>query len=83
MYVSVALASAIHRSFPTRHDKPEDIEELFMEGPYELCRHPFYFFTMLSRISISLTLASLIGLFVAIALIPAWLFLIKVEERAH
>ncbi len=81
LYTSVALASAIHRSYPTRHDRPEDMGELFTEGPYRLCRHPFYFFTMLAQISIPLAFASLIGLLVAVALIPAWMLLIKVEER--
>ncbi len=36
---------------------------------------------MLTQISIPLALASLIGLLIAIALIPAWIFLIKIEER--
>jgi len=81
LYISIALALAIHRSYPARHDKPEDIGKLLTEGPYELCRHPLYFFTMITQISIPLTLASLIGLLVAISLAPAWLLLVKVEER--
>ncbi|MEB3757122.1 MAG: hypothetical protein GSR79_09760 [Desulfurococcales archaeon] len=71
----------MHRSYPMRHDRPKDMEKLYTEGPYELCRHPFYFFILLAQFMISLTLASLMGLFVTIALIPAWLFLIKIEER--
>ena len=81
LYVSVALALAIHRSYSMRHDRPKDMKKLYTEGPYELCRHPFYFFILLTQFTISLTLASLMGLFVTIALIPAWLFLLKIEER--
>ena len=81
LYASVALAAAIHRSFPEKHDTPEDTGVLFTEGPYGLCRHPFYFFTMLAQLSIPLTFASLLGLAVAAALIPAWRLLVRVEER--
>ena len=81
LYASVALAAAIHRSFPEKHDTPEDTGVLFTEGPYGLCRHPFYFFTMLAQLSIPLIYASLAGLAVAAALIPAWRLLIAVEER--
>ncbi|MEB3756275.1 MAG: hypothetical protein GSR79_05395 [Desulfurococcales archaeon] len=81
LYTSVSLALAIHRSFPTRHDNPEDLDKLFEEGPYELCRHPFYFLIIITHISISLILSSIIGLFATIILIPGWLFLIKIEER--
>lgn len=81
LYTSVALASAIHRSYPAKHDKPEDVKELFVEGPYKLCRHPFYLLTMMAQISIALSLASLMGLLTAITLIPLWLFLIRVEEK--
>ncbi len=81
LFTSVALALAIHRSYPEKHDEPKDMGRLFTEGPYELCRHPFYLFTMLSQISIPLTLTSFAGLLVALILIPAWILLIKGEER--
>ena len=80
LYVSVALATAIHRSYPARHDSPEDVRELFAEGPYELCRHPFYFFAMLAQISLPAALASLPGLVLSAALIPAWAALARIEE---
>ncbi len=81
LYISISLALAIHRSYPAKHDKPEDIGQLFTEGPYSQCRHPFYLLVMLAQISTPLTLTSLTGLLVAIALIPAWLVLIKIEEE--
>ncbi|MCE4620423.1 MAG: hypothetical protein F7C33_05300 [Desulfurococcales archaeon] len=52
LYISVALALAIHRSFPGSHDRPEEVGELLTEGPYGLCRHPFYFLVMLAQASI-------------------------------
>lgn len=47
-FTSVALMTAIHRKYPSRHDKPEDIGELFCECPYALCRHPLYFLLLLA-----------------------------------
>ena len=81
LFVSTALASAIHRSFPPKHDRPEDFERLYLEGPYKLCRHPFYFFLMLIQISIPLIFLSVPGLVMTILLIPAWFILVKTEER--
>ncbi len=81
LYVSVALASAIHRSYPARHDKPKDMESLLTEGPYSLCRHPFYLFMILIQIAIPLTMVSILGILFAVALIPAWIYLIKLEEK--
>lgn len=81
LYTSVALASAIHRSYPEKHDEPKDMGQLLVEGPYELCRHPFYFLTMLAQVAIPLTLTSLTGLLVALALTPAWLLLVRLEEK--
>ena len=80
-FISVALASAIHRSFPPKHDRPEDFERLYTEGPYQLCRHPFYFFLMLIQISIPLIFLSAPGLLLALAFIPLWYALAKVEEE--
>ncbi len=80
LYASVALASAIHRSYPARHDSPGDVGELYTEGPYRLCRHPFYMLVMLAQAAMALTLASPAGLLVAAALIPAWIALARVEE---
>ncbi len=81
LFISVALASAIHRSFPPKHDKPEDFERLYTEGPYQLCRHPFYFFLMLIQISIPLIFLSAPGSLLALAFIPLWYTLAKVEEE--
>ncbi len=81
LYVSVALGSAIHRSYPEKHDKPLDTGRLFTEGPYELCRHPFYLFMILAQLSIPLVLGSAPGLVLATGLLPAWLLLVRIEER--
>ena len=80
-FTSVALASAVHRSFPPKHDEPKDFEMLYTEGPYQLCRHPFYFLLMIIQISIPLIFLSAPGLFLALAFVPAWYALAKVEER--
>ena len=50
-------------------------------GPYELCRHPMYFFAVIAQLSIPITLLSLWGILVVVALTPLWLHLIKLEER--
>ena len=81
LFTSVALAMAIHASYPERHDKPEDFERLYTEGPYRLCRHPFYSLMMLAQFSFALTFRSLAGLIVSMIMIPLWLALIRVEER--
>jgi len=81
LYASVTLSSAIHRSYPDKHDKPSDMGRLFTEGPYELCRHPFYLFTILAQLSIPLVPVSAPGLVLAAGLLPAWLLLVRIEER--
>ena len=81
LYVSVALGAAIHRSYPDRHDEPRDTGRLFTEGPYELCRHPFYLFMILVQFSIPLVLVSAPGLVLAAGLLPAWSLLVRIEER--
>ena len=65
LYVSVALASAIHRSYPAKHDKPEDIGKTIYRRTLLTVSSPILFFTMLTQISIPLALASPIGLLTA------------------
>jgi len=81
IFTSITLALAIHRSYPEKHDQPKDFSELFTKGPYELCRHPFYFFIMLAQISIPFIIFSLWGVLTALALTPLWLYLVKLEEQ--
>jgi len=81
LYIAVTLAVAIHESYPEKHDLPEDFKELLTSGPYELCRHPFYLFIMITQLSIPLALLSIWGLATSIALTPLWLYLIKIEEK--
>ncbi len=81
LFVSTALAASIHSSYPERHDSPGDFSQLLVKGPYELCRHPMYFFTVIAQLSIPITLLSLWGILVAVAITPLWINLIKLEER--
>ncbi|NPB00375.1 MAG: isoprenylcysteine carboxylmethyltransferase family protein [Crenarchaeota archaeon] len=81
LYVSLALALAIHRSYPKRHDSPRDFKELLTRGPYRLCRHPFYLLTMIAQISIAIVALSIWGIATALLMIPLWLYLIRLEEQ--
>ncbi len=80
-YVSVALAVAIHRSYPEKHDSPRDTGALFTEGPYSLCRHPFYLFLILIQASIPLIFLSFWGIITLVAFLPLWFLLVRVEEK--
>ena len=71
----------IHGLFPEKHDKPGDFPILLTDGPYRLCRHPFYFWTMMNLLSIPLILGSIPGLILWIAIFPFWVILIKIEEK--
>ncbi len=81
LYVSIALAAAIHRSYPEKHDSPRDTGTLFTEGPYSLCRHPFYLFLILVQASIPLIFLSFWGIIVITGFIPLWLLLVRIEEK--
>jgi len=81
LFASASLALAIHRSYPKRHDLPSDFSELLTEGPYRVCRHPFYLLLIVAQFSISLSMLSLWGLLTAAALIPLWVLLIRLEEK--
>ena len=79
--LTLISAIRIHSIYPEKHDKPLDFPELITNGPYSICRHPFYGVLILNQYSIALTLLSLYGLIITTALLPFWLFLIKIEER--
>ena len=78
---STVLAYKVHSMYPERHDKPEDFPELLTNGPYAYCRHPFYLALILNKASIPLYFCSLPGLLVFALTLPAWLHLIRIEER--
>ncbi len=78
---SICQMMRLHRLFPERHDKPSDFPELITWGPYSLCRHPFYFWTMINQLSIPLILGSLPGLVAWLATLPFWVILMKIEEK--
>ncbi len=61
LFSSAALSLSIHRSYPRKHDVPSDIAELYTDGPYALCRHPYYFFTIVVQASIPGVVLSLPG----------------------
>ncbi len=71
----------IHNLFPEKHEKPEDFPTLLTNGPYRLCRHPFYFWTIMNLLSIPLILGSIPGLVSWACMFPFWLILMKIEER--
>ena len=78
---SIGQMMRIHGLFPERHDKPSDFPELITWGPYSLCRHPFYFWTIINQLSIPLILGSLPGLVAWLASLPFWVILMKTEEK--
>jgi len=79
--LSTLVAYKIHSLYPARHDKPSDFPKLLTDGPYRLCRHPFYASLMINQLSIPLIGNSTMGLLLFILLIPFWIILIKKEER--
>ncbi len=81
LFTSASLAAAIHRSYPKRHDEPSDIGQLYTEGPYALCRHPFYLLLILVQFSIPAYTLSLWGAIVCLAMLPLWMLLVRLEEK--
>ena len=79
--VSVAAAVAIHGSYPERHDTASDFPELMTEGPYALCRHPFYLSLMGVQVGTFLYMDSFLGLVAFLFTLPLWYLLILKEER--
>lgn len=71
----------IHSLFPEKHEKPEDFPILLTNGPYRLCRHPFYFWTIMNLLSIPLILGSIPGVVSWTAVFPLWIILMKAEEK--
>jgi len=80
-FTSVALMASIHRKYPSKHDRPEDIGELYCEGPYALCRHPLYLLMVLAQVSIPLFMVSLWGFVTWVLFLPGWVLFIKIEEK--
>ncbi len=78
---SLFAAFYIHSMYPKKHDKPSDFPELLKTGPYSVVRHPFYLAVMVNQLSITLILASWLGLLAFLALLPLWFRLIEVEEQ--
>ena len=79
--LSVVGMICIHRMYPEKHDRPSDFPRLLQEGPYALCRNPFYGLTMVNQIAIARLFLSLEGVALFIVLIPLWYALIRLEER--
>jgi len=80
LLASTTLVFAIHSSYLEEHEKPNDFSQLLLEGPYSLCRHPFYLLLIISQLSIAVYSLSLQGLLVFIVASPIWYVLIRVEE---
>jgi len=81
LFASVTLASIIHDYYPKKHDKPEDFPSLIQEGPYSLCRHPFYFLLVALQICVAVYFLSYQALISSILVLPLWFGLIRVEEK--
>ncbi len=78
---SIGQMIRLHGLFPEKHDKPSDFPELITWGPYSLCRHPFYFWTIINQLSIPLILGSLSGLIAWLATLPFWIIFMRIEEK--
>ncbi len=78
---SIGQMMRLHGLFPERHNKPSDFPELLTWGPYSLCRHPFYFWTITNQLSIPLIFGSLPGLVCWLATLPFWIIFMKIEEK--
>ena len=78
--LSTAMAWRIHSMFPKKHEKPEDFPRLLKDGPYRYCRHPFYLSLILNQVSIPMIVHSAFGAVLFLATLPAWYYLIRLEE---
>ncbi len=78
--LSAVMAWRIHSMFPKRHEKPEDFPRLLKDGPYRYCRHPFYLSLIINQASIPMIMHSAVGAILFIAALPAWYYLVRLEE---
>jgi len=79
--LTIVATIRIHNIYPEKHDELSDFPRVITEGPYSICRHPFYAVLIVNQYSIALIGFSLEGLLMSTAMLPLWILLMQVEEK--
>ena len=77
----LAMAAAIHRSFPKEHEKASQFPKLYTKGTYSHCRHPLYLTLIILQFLLPIYMWSLEGLLIWLLTLPLWYALARIEEK--
>jgi len=78
---AAVFAIYVHSLFPRTHKRPEDFEQLLVDGPYRYVRHPFYSAFIVMGFGIALYFLSIPGIIFNVFLILMWRKLADIEEK--
>jgi len=81
VFLCLAMAATIHRSFPKEHENASQFPKLFTKGAYAHCRHPLYLFLIILQLLIPIYMWSFEGLLISFLTLSLWYALARVEEK--